>query len=54
MKKKVIILQHVASENSGTILDFLKKMKISFQQVKLFRDVPGTRTEKCMSPVFFA
>ncbi len=53
MKKKVIILQHVVSENAGTILDFLKKKKIPFQQVKLFRDVPGTRTEKVHVPDIF-
>lgn len=53
MTKKVIILQHVASENAGTILDFLKKKKIPFQQVKLFRDVTGTRTEKVHVPDIF-
>ncbi len=36
MKKKVIILQHVASENAGTILGFLKNKRIPFQQVNLY------------------
>jgi GMP synthase-like glutamine amidotransferase len=40
MKKKVIILQHVASENAGTILDFLKRKKIPSQQVNLYAKKP--------------
>ena len=32
----VVILQHVANENAGTILGYLKKQGISFQEVRLF------------------
>jgi GMP synthase (glutamine-hydrolysing) len=37
--KEVLILQHVANENAGTILDFLKREKIPYRQVRLFE--PG-------------
>ncbi len=36
MPKQVVILQHVASEKAGTILDYLKKNKIPFQPVNLY------------------
>ncbi len=35
--KEVVILQHVASENAGTILDHLKHAKIPFRSVELFK-----------------
>ncbi len=37
--KEVVILQHVANENAGTILDFLESKKIPFRTVELFK--PG-------------
>lgn len=37
MLKKVYILEHVPSEKAGTILDFLKKKRIPYQEVQLFR-----------------
>lgn len=37
--KEVVILQHVANENAGTLLGFLKREKIPFREVTLFK--PG-------------
>ena len=37
--KEVVILQHVANENAGTVLDFLERGKIPFRTVELFK--PG-------------
>ena len=35
-EKEVVILEHVPSEKAGTILDFLKKEKIPYREVRLF------------------
>lgn len=37
--KQVVILQHAANENAGTILGFLRRSRIPFVQIDLFR--PG-------------
>ena len=37
--KEVVILQHIANENAGTILDFLEREKIPFRSIELFK--PG-------------
>ena len=36
MPKRVVILQHVASEKAGTLLDYLEKNKIPFEAVNLY------------------
>ena len=36
--RQVVILQHVASEKAGTIVDYLKKNNIPFQAVDLYQD----------------
>lgn len=36
MSKYVVILKHVANENAGTILDYLRTHRIPFEEVNLF------------------
>ncbi len=49
--KEVVILQHIANENAGTILDFLKREEIPFRQIDLFRpgyELPDLRNVRAL------
>jgi len=49
--KEVVILQHVANENAGTLLGFLKREKIPFREVTLFKTgykLPGLENVRAL------
>lgn len=48
--KKVYILKHVVNEDAGTIRDYLKKAKIPFEAVKLYRNelLPNLREVRAL------